>query len=98
MNPPTSSQRTAGIASFDLSRSKNCSSLVTCCTLPARSYCQPWYLQWNARHDPDVSSLGYSCHTTLLPRWAHTLWKAWIDPSRSRAITTEASPGSSRVK
>ena len=50
---------------------------------------QPWYLQANCRQVPLISSAGWSVHTSLLPRWRQTLWKARILSSMPRTTISE---------
>src|SRR5262245_61753332 len=57
--------------------------------LPSRSYFQPWYLQANCRQVPLISSAGWSVHTSLLPRWRQTLWKARTLSSVPRTMINE---------
>src|SRR5215475_3507621 len=56
---------------------------------PSRSYFQPWYLQANCRQVPLISSAGWSVHTSLLPRWRQTLWKARTLSSVPRTMINE---------
>src|SRR5262245_63778360 len=82
MNPAQTSQCTGTRPYSLLSRLKNSPSCWTNEQEPSSSYLQPWYLHTNWRHEPLDSSRGKSVHTSLLPRWGHTLWNARTFPDR----------------